>query len=191
MASAESANGAATPGAQAKAGAERVPDPSSDDAAPSVLNETIAVAPAPAASPAAPTPQGRAPAEFAAPQALARAPAPDEIHSPDPDSRWRLRGLRVERSADGGRTWTDSRVPGDVPLTAGSSPAPSVCWIVGRRGTVLVTTDGVNWVRRGVSPPADLVAVLATGAGSAVVTTVDGRRLSTSDGGITWVPVER
>jgi photosystem II stability/assembly factor-like uncharacterized protein len=58
--------------------------------------------------------------------------------------------------------------------------------VVGRSGTVLLTTDGRQW-RRIVFPIAtDLAAVQAVDARAATVTAADGRRFRTVDGGVTW-----
>jgi hypothetical protein len=61
--------------------------------------------------------------------------------------RWRVRGNRVERSADNGTTWLPLATMTKTDETtsevlAGSSPAPTVCWFVGRRGLVWLSTDG-------------------------------------------------
>ncbi len=74
-----------------------------------------------------------------------------------------------------------------VELTAGASPSPSVCWVVGRNGTVLRSTDGRTWTGVNIPEAADLVSVDATDASIAIVTTADGRRFRTSDGGRTWI----
>jgi hypothetical protein len=119
--------------------------------------------------------------------ALSKAVAPRVISSPDPDVRWRLAGTSVERSTDGGRTWQPQSAGTTAELMAGASPAPTVCWIVGRNGTVLLTTDGVAWRRLAFpAATADLVGVTATDATNATVTTADGRTYRTSDGGLTW-----
>ena len=126
--------------------------------------------------------------------------APLVIQSPDPNVRWRLGAPpinitidgvsagRVERSTDGGRTWTPQEpgTAGDL-LLAGASPAPNVCWLVGRQGAVLLTTDGTSWRRiEFPEPKVDLVAVTARDALSATVTTADRRVYHTDDGGKTW-----
>lgn len=126
--------------------------------------------------------------------------APLLIQSPDPNMSWRLAAPpvnitldgvsvgRVERSTDGGRTWTpqETGTAGDL-LLAGASPAPNVCWLVGRQGTVLLTTDGTSWRRiEFPEPKVDLVAVTARDALSATVTTADRRVYHTDDGGKTW-----
>jgi photosystem II stability/assembly factor-like uncharacterized protein len=72
-------------------------------------------------------------------------------------------------------------------ITAGAAPTPTTCWLVGRGGTVLLTTDGKTFARTSPPDPTDLSAVRATDARSATVTTVDGREFATTDGGRTWV----
>jgi hypothetical protein len=112
-----------------------------------------------------------------------------EIVSPNPAIRWRPgnAGL-VFRSADGGATWVAQNTGWATPLevTAGASPAPDVCWLAGRGGAVLLSVDGKTWQRRPFPEAVDLVAVAATDAKRATLTTSDGRRFSTSDGGATW-----
>jgi hypothetical protein len=110
-----------------------------------------------------------------------------EIASPHPESRWRAgAGGVVHRSTDGGLTWTRQQTGTTANFTAGSSPARDVCWLVGRAGTVLLSVDGTTWQARSFPETADLVAVQAADARTATVTTSDGRRFSTTDGGATW-----
>jgi photosystem II stability/assembly factor-like uncharacterized protein len=72
-------------------------------------------------------------------------------------------------------------------LLSGSSPSPDVCWLVGRSGTVLRTSDGgQQWGRVTFLGSFDLQAVTATDASIAEVTTSDGRRFRTVDAGNTW-----
>ena len=91
-------------------------------------------------------------------------------------------------SADSGTTWEAAPAPSITELTAGSAPSTSVCWVVGRGGVVLVTTDGRTWRRVAFPEATDLTAVRARDGRSASVTTADGRPFSTTDGGVTWVP---
>lgn len=110
-----------------------------------------------------------------------------QILSPEPAFRWRLSTPAVIlRSIDGGLTWTLQAGPAGFVLTAGSSPARDVCWIVGRAGAVGLSTDGATWQRRPFPEAANLAAVRAIDAKTAVVTTEDGRQFSTVDGGATW-----
>jgi hypothetical protein len=113
--------------------------------------------------------------------------SPVEILSPDRSSRWRLGAAgAVQYSSDGGATWLALPTGASTDLTAGASPSASVCWLVGRAGTVLLSTDGRRWQRVTFQEAVDLTAVSATDARTATVTTADGRRFSTADGGLTW-----
>ena len=71
-------------------------------------------------------------------------------------------------------------------ITAASSPSAAVCWIAGRGGTVLRSTDQQTWQRLNFPVTADITSVKATDAQSATVVTADGRTFSTVDGGVTW-----
>jgi len=112
---------------------------------------------------------------------------PLEIVSPDPAVQWRVMGAIIQRSSDHEKTWTTQFTTQDVQLTAGVSASPSVCWLVGRAGVVLLSTDGSTWRRLPFPEAIDLTAVKAVSATEATVTTADGRQLATSDGGVTWV----
>ncbi|RPJ72331.1 MAG: hypothetical protein EHM24_09545 [Acidobacteria bacterium] len=121
------------------------------------------------------------------------APAPGEARpvravSPDGATEWQFEtGGGIRRSTDGGRTWfpQPSGAAGGV-LLAASAPASNVCWAVGRKGLVIMTADGNRWLARQSPDATDLVAVAARDASNAVVTTADGRRFETTDGGTTW-----
>ena len=111
-----------------------------------------------------------------------------EVASPDPAVRWRFGAAgNIERTEDNGATWTKLTTGVTVELTAGVSTSPSVCWVVGRNGTVLRTTDGRSWARVDIPDAVDLVSVEATDGSVAVVTSADGRRFRTSDAGRTWI----
>ena len=73
-------------------------------------------------------------------------------------------------------------------ITAGSAPSADVCWLVGRAGTVLRSTDHQTWQRVNLPQAVDLSAVTATDARTATVMAIDGRTFSTSDAGVTWTP---
>ena len=110
------------------------------------------------------------------------------IASPDRQSQWRIVGGTVEHTADAGATWQAQRLGADLPVVrAGAAPAARVCWLVGARGLVLLTTDAVSWRRMAFPESVDLVAIEATDASRAIVTTAAGRRFSTADGGTTWI----
>jgi hypothetical protein len=85
--------------------------------------------------------------------------------------------------------WSAAPVDVASQLTAGSAPSPSVCWLVGRGGVVVISIDqGGTWRRVAFPEITDLSAVRATDARTASITTADGRMFSTSDGGATWDP---
>jgi len=121
--------------------------------------------------------------------------------APDGKTGWRfgLHGL-IERITNANATaadqkWTREKSPLHADLLAGSAPSPTVCWIVGRAGAILRTTDGAAWqaipspasaARDGVAP--DWVRVSSRDANSATITSADGRSFVTTDAGQTWQP---
>jgi photosystem II stability/assembly factor-like uncharacterized protein len=130
-------------------------------------------------------------ADSAKSSALANAIAP-EIVSPDSMSRWRITSGRVvEHSTDRGATWQEQAtaatlLPPASTLTAGSAPSASICWLVGRDGVVLLSTDGRTWRRVEFPAMTALVAVRAADERSATVIDVNGRTYATTDGGMRW-----
>ena len=113
---------------------------------------------------------------------------PIEIPSPDPMRRWRLLPGRVERSTDGGVTWTAQYSDPLIAPLAGAAPSPDVAWVVGRAGLVLLSTDGRNWRRVAFPETVDLTAIRSTNASTATVVSADGKSFSTKNGGSTWDP---
>ncbi|HVH57582.1 MAG TPA: YCF48-related protein [Vicinamibacterales bacterium] len=147
-----------------------------------------AARPAPAAPAATPNAPARADLkDERARQFSAAAAPPVTIGSPDPAVRWRLAGRTVERSGDAGTTWSTQATGTSIDLLAGASPSVNVCWIVGRSGLVLLTTDGTTWRRLEFpDPSADLVGVVARDGLDATVTAANGRRYRTTDAGRNW-----
>ena len=150
---------------------------------------------APAASPstaAAPPPPGAVALEapVAGLQKSMRATiAPIEIPTLDPALGWRIVGDRIERSGDGGKTWTLMLQDRGERIVAGSAPSNSVCWFVGGAGRVLLTVNaGATFVDVSLAEPLDLASVAATDARNAMLFSVIGRRFRTDDGGRTWRP---
>jgi photosystem II stability/assembly factor-like uncharacterized protein len=116
-----------------------------------------------------------------------------EFSSPDPGPLWRLGpGGRIERSDDRGQTWQLQQTGVSADLVAGAAPSDKVAWVVGRAGTILRTEDGKHWQH--VAPPEafpssaapDWIAVTAADALHATITSRDGKRFATQDGGHTW-----
>jgi photosystem II stability/assembly factor-like uncharacterized protein len=109
------------------------------------------------------------------------------VPSPDPQVLWRISGGRyVEMSADAGSTWRTQWTSPTAHVVAGSAPSIDTCWLVGRGGIVLLTTDANKW--HTITPPADtdFASVAAVDASSATVSATDGRRFKTTDGGKHW-----
>jgi hypothetical protein len=109
------------------------------------------------------------------------------IHTPDPSVLWRItHGGFVERSVDAGATWQGQLPNSNARLVAGSAPGAKICWLVGRNGIILLTTDGTKWKTIPPPEPADFVRVAAQDASSATLTGADGRKFSTTDAGKHW-----
>ena len=148
-----------------------------------------------AAGNAAPAPQPAAPDPTFAERArlggrlgsVIVAPPWIEIVSPDAPIRWRIGPVGVaEYSEDAGATWEATPTGVGTDLMAGASPSGTMCWVVGRSGTVLLTTDGRQWQRLMFPVAVDLAVDQATDARTATVTATDGWRFTTVDGGTTW-----
>jgi hypothetical protein len=111
------------------------------------------------------------------------------VIAPDGTGRWRRAGTTLEFAPGPNAPFVAATLPLDASmLAAGASPGGRVCWLVGRSGAVLVTTDGTRFSRVSAPAPADLVAVSAADARNATVTAADGRRFRTTDQGATWSP---
>ena len=115
--------------------------------------------------------------------------AQSEFRQQSAPMRWRiLAGRRVELSLDAGSSWNVLSIEPALttPLVAGVAAGQSVCWLVGREGVVLLTTDGRTFRRVSLPEAVQLVSVTAEDNLRATVTAADGRRFSTVDGGLTW-----
>jgi hypothetical protein len=109
------------------------------------------------------------------------------IDTPNPSVKWRITqpGF-IERTENGGATWFGEQIEPDASLLAASAPDAKTCWAVGRNGAVYVTKDGKTWKKANSPSTADLVAVSAKSASSAIVTTASGERFSTRNAGNKW-----
>jgi hypothetical protein len=114
---------------------------------------------------------------------------PTRIYAPGAASVWHAgnAGL-IEFSPDSGHSWSRQRSGVIVDLLTGSAPSEKVCWIVGRVGAILLTTDGgAHW--KLISSPLkdDLGGIQATDELHALIWNLQNKkRFSTSDGGLTW-----
>jgi hypothetical protein len=169
------------------------PEKQEASAAPSSANALAdAAKSAPASSPSAAAAPGPRREAFAATSRLSTlASAPEIIIvSSNPSTRFRLlRGGGVQRSADAGATWQTEETGISDTLTGGSSPSPSVCWLIGPSGAVVLSTDGRSWRRRPFPESVDLRSISASDGDHATVTTADGRVFVTADGGQSWTRV--
>ncbi|MCL6480863.1 MAG: hypothetical protein K6U02_03975 [Firmicutes bacterium] len=110
--------------------------------------------------------------------------------SEDPRIRWRVgSGGRIEFSRDGGQSWQLQQSEVSVDLLAAHAPADRICWVVGRAGTVLRTTDARTWQKLSVPADVDLVRIVARDDRAATVVAADGRAFATQDGGRSWQPI--
>lgn len=117
------------------------------------------------------------------------------LKAPASSVMWRVgKGGAIERSTDAGRTWVSQMSPSQQDWLAGAPFSDTVCWLAGRKGAIARTVDGEQWDL--ISPPAqaagaggvqpDWIGISALDALSATVTSADGRKFTTSDGGMTW-----
>jgi hypothetical protein len=110
------------------------------------------------------------------------------ILGPDPYS-WRVwPGGKIEFSFDNSHTWDQQKSGVTTDLNAGSAPSGKVCWVVGRAGTILLTTDrGKHWKKLSSPTTEDVEGVDAQDAKHASIWTVGHKHsFETNDGGTTW-----
>ena len=112
------------------------------------------------------------------------------VLTPDSNVLWMVSDSgSVGRSEDAGASWKYESLETSDHFVAGSAPTAKVCWVVGERGAILRTTDGETWTT--IQPPVvanseRFAGIEAKDESSATVTTADGRKFSTTDGGKTW-----
>ena len=116
------------------------------------------------------------------------------IAAPGGQVQWSVGpGGAILRSTDRGKSWVKQASGVSVELLAGAAASASACWVVGRQGTVLLTTDGEHWTKLAPPTTADLTGVSARDARTvAVWGAAGGWRYVTADAGRTWamVPVD-
>jgi photosystem II stability/assembly factor-like uncharacterized protein len=109
------------------------------------------------------------------------------IGGPERRTRWLLGDAGyLEVSRDGGRTWQRISSGVGADLLTGSGPTERICWIGGRQGTLLRTSDGARFSPVASPTRDDVVRIVATDAARATITDARGRRFETDDGGRTW-----
>jgi hypothetical protein len=109
------------------------------------------------------------------------------IQTADGSTRWWVTSPgTVQRSTDGGARWEVQATGTREILNAGAAPSSAVCWLVGRTGAVLLSTDGRSWRRVPFPEAIDLVSVSAVDGNSATVVAAGGRKFTTTDGGVNW-----
>jgi hypothetical protein len=113
------------------------------------------------------------------------------ILAPKGRVRWRLLSEGgIERSSDSGVTWLPQDSGVNVELIAGSAPSNTVCWIIGRAGTILKTIDGgSHWSKVAWPNPEEINGIQGIDGMHAIA--YDGTagipgRFATNDGGVTW-----
>jgi hypothetical protein len=118
---------------------------------------------------------------------LANSIAEVTVSAPGGQDSWRAGQAGViEFSVDAGKTWTLQPSGVVTDLLAGSATSDKICWIVGRAGTILRTTDGgAHWQK--IRPPTqdDFRSVFAVDGRQATVSAASGK-YQTTDGGSTW-----
>lgn len=114
------------------------------------------------------------------------------IVAPNDAYSWRVGSNgKIEHSTDNSRTWMLQKSGVTTDLTAGSAISGKVCWVVGKAGTVLLTTDrGKHWKQLAAPTKEDLGGVNAVDDKRASIWTVShSKSFETNDGGASWSPV--
>lgn len=109
------------------------------------------------------------------------------VLGPSAVAQWRIGPAgAIERWSDETRLWEAQASGVTADLLAGAALSERLCWVVGREGIILRTTDGVHWEKVTSPAPVDWVGVSARDALQATLTSPSGLRYTTSDGGRNW-----
>lgn len=106
---------------------------------------------------------------------------------------WRVwPGGKIEYSFDSSRTWETQKTGVTTDLTGGSAPSDKVCWVVGKSGTILLTTDrGKHWKKVASPIKGDIGGIFAQdGKRASVWTPSHNQSFETGDAGATWTANE-
>jgi photosystem II stability/assembly factor-like uncharacterized protein len=111
------------------------------------------------------------------------------IPTPLDQYAWRVSpGGKIEYSFDNSRTWETQKSGVTVDLIAGFAPSEKVCWVIGRTGIILLTTDrGKHWKKVSSPVKEGLAGVFAQDGKRASIWTASHKQsFETNDGGATW-----
>jgi hypothetical protein len=110
--------------------------------------------------------------------------APIVLRNTSGSAQWRVQGVSVERSTDGGATWA-ALYTAPRPLVAGAVANDDTIWLVGQQGLVVRGT-ATEWATVTAPAAVDLTNVSQVTTRGATVRTSDSRDFRTDDGGVTW-----
>jgi hypothetical protein len=100
----------------------------------------------------------------------------------------RAGGGRIERSVDAGVTWRAEYSGATDDLLVGTCPSAEGCWFGGEGGRILQREISGQWSERQAPGGTAVVRIDAENTLRATVTTREGRRFVTADGGRSWTP---
>jgi hypothetical protein len=116
------------------------------------------------------------------------------VRTPDSSVLWLVSNSGdVGRSEDGGATWKFASLGPHGFFVSGSAPTAKICWLLGEHGAIIRTTDGKTWMKvplPAASEDSEFERIEAKDGLTATVTEADGRKFSTTDGGLTWAPAK-
>lgn len=113
------------------------------------------------------------------------------IMTPIDQYAWRVwPGGKIEYSFDSSRTWELQKSGVTTDLTGGSAPSAKICWVIGKTGTILLTTDrGKHWKKITSPIKEDIGGIYARDGKRASIWTASHKQsFETNDGGVTWAP---
>jgi hypothetical protein len=146
-------------------------------AVPSGAGNAIAMTDRPVAS--APAVAKIAPGIPVPPRSILISPADHSVY-------WSLQNFGLIYRTVDHKTWTPQPTGVQADLLAGMATSNTVCWAVGRKGTILLTTDGMHWEQIKSPTASDVVGITAAGKDVATIFTSGGVNYSTFDGGSNW-----
>lgn len=130
----------------------------------------------------------------AAPASLADLRAASEelvVSTPKSGVLWRFKDAgKIERTQDGGKTWSPQKNPTQENILAAAAPSETVCWAGGSNGLLLRTMDGgETWAQMPSPTKYAIVSLKASDHIAVTVLSADGHRYETRDAGAHWRPL--